>query len=291
MIRRSWRLRVLVRAACALAPLALVPRGAAAQLQLPQPQGSVTDFANVVPPAYADSMQAVIDDVRQKSGGEIVVVTLPSLEGRPAEEVALQIGREWKIGQKGGPTDRNRNTGVVVLLGMQEHAWRIETGTGAMTFIPAAEAGRLGREVMVPELKAGNVGRALFLAVDSLGETYARQFGFQLTPVYPQTSYAPPPQIPQGDQYDRGGGQQGSSGVFIIIVFIIIFFALSRLGGRSGCGGCLPFLFFSGGGRGGGWGGGGWGGGGGFGGGGGGGGFGGFGGGGGFSGGGAGGSW
>ena len=69
--------------------------------------------------------------MREKSGGEIVVVTLPSLEGRGRDEVALQIGREWKMGQKGGPTDRNRNTGVVVLVSMQDRKWRIETGTGA----------------------------------------------------------------------------------------------------------------------------------------------------------------
>jgi uncharacterized protein len=258
-------LRLRLRAACALAALALVPRVAFAQLQLPPPEGYVNDFAHVIDPAYVDSMQAVIDDVHQKSGGEIVVVTLPSLEGRPVEEVALQIGREWKIGQKGGPTDRNRNTGVVVLLGMQEHAWRIETGTGTMTFIPAAEAGRIGRDVMVPEIRNGNVGRALFLAVDSLGEAYARQYGFQLAPSYPQTSYPEtgPQQVPSRNPYDRGiGGRGDTSGIVIFIIFILLIFLLNRLSGRSGCGGCLPFLLFSGGGRGG-WGGGGWGGGGG----------------------------
>lgn len=251
---------------------------AAAQIDLPQPTGYVNDFAGVIDPAYRDSMQAVIDDVRQKSGGEIVVVTLPSLQGRSRDEVALQIGREWKIGQKGGPTDPNRNTGVVVLLSMQDRAWKIETGTGAMTFITAAEAGRIGRDVMVPELRAGNVGRGLLLAVDSIGAAYARQFRFALTPQYPQAQYAP--RAPPRDEPATGGRRGFPWGV---IVMVIIFLLVTR--GRVGC---LPLLFMGGGG--GGRGGGGWGGGGGFGGGGGGG-FGGFGGGGGFSGGGSGGNW
>jgi uncharacterized protein len=181
------------RWALAGAAAALACRPAAAQMQLPPPQGYVNDFAHVIAPAYADSLRAVIDDVRRQSGGEIVVVTLPSLNGRPASEVALQIGREWKIGQKGDPTDRDRATGVVVLLGMKERAWRIETGTGTETFIGAPEAGRIGRDLMVPELKAGHVGRALLLGVDSLAGDYAHQFGFTLASAPAATAGAPEP--------------------------------------------------------------------------------------------------
>jgi uncharacterized protein len=298
------------RRGAALAALALaiigpaVPKPAAAQLQLPAPQGYVNDFANAITPAYQDSIQAVVDDVKQKSGGEIVVVTLPSLEGRSRDEVALQIGREWKIGQKGGPTDRDRNTGVVVLVSMQDRKWKIETGTGTLTFIPAAEAGRIGRDELVPELQAGNVGRGVYRAVLALGQAYAGQYGFQLTPRYPAGSVgvgdgglAGPRGVPQNQPDTRGypgGGSPGGGGMsfWVIAIIFVLFMLLSSRGRGGGCGGggCLPLLFgmsMGGGGRrgGGGWGGGG------FGGGGGGGGFGGFGGGGGFSGGGAGGDW
>jgi len=287
---RSSR-RGAVIAAMALAWAVLVPmRPAAAQLTLPAPQGYVNDFANVIEPAYRDSIQAVVDDVRAKSGGEIVVVTLPSLQGRSRDEVALQIGREWKVGQSGGPTDRNRNTGVVVLVSMQDRKWKIETGTGALTFIPAGEAGRIGREQLVPGLQAGNPGRGIYNAVLALGQAYAGQFRFTLAPQYPAGGLAGPGGAVPRSQPDyrdspRGGQQRGIP--FGVIVVIVVLFLIFSRGGR---GGCLPFLvgMSMGGGRGGG--GSGWGGGG-FGGGGGGGGFGGFGGGGGFSGGGAGGDW
>lgn len=273
-------------AALALA-WALAPLPAAAQLTLPAPQGYVNDFANVIAPAYEDSIEAVVNDVRAKSGGEIVVVTLRSLEGRSRDEVALQIGREWGIGRKGGPTDRNRNTGVVVLVSMQDRKWKIETGTGTTTFIPAAEAGRIGRDEMVPGLQAGNPGRGIYRAVLALGGAYAQQFGFQLTPQYPAGGLAGPEGVPQRrtdyTEYPNGGRSRGGGGSFwFLLVIFILFMVLSR--GRVGC---LPLFFggFGGGHHGGGgWGGGGFGGGGG-------GGFGGFGGGGGFSGGGSGGDW
>lgn len=280
----------------ALAAAAFGPRtpASAQEIELPRPTGYVNDFANIIPQAYRDSIDAVVQDVVAKSGGEIVVVTLPSLQGRTRDEVALQIGREWKIGQKGGPTDRNRNTGTVVLVSTQERQWKVETGTNTMTFIPAAEATRLGRELMVPQLQAGNPGRGIYLLVSALAQAYAGHFGFQLSPVVA----TPAPQGPQGgdpyaDQPD-GGQQESPLGTWIFIAVVLIFFILPRLlgggrRGRGGCGGggCLPIFLMGSGGRGGG---GGWGGGGGFGGGGGGG-FGGFGGGGGFSGGGGGGSW
>jgi uncharacterized protein len=209
---RTSRRRALILAASSL----LVSRPAAAQLQLPPPDGYVDDFAHVIDPAHADSIRAVVSEVREKSGGEIVVVTLPSLEGGTAPDVALRIGREWKIGQKGAPGDPARGTGVVVLLAMKERAWRIETGTGTETFITAADAGRIGREVMVPELRAGNVGRALLAGVDSLAAQYARRFDFQLTSVAAQPApaaapervirYEPDPEpVREHDDTDYGG--------------------------------------------------------------------------------------
>lgn len=267
---RRWAARGALALACALGATR-----AEAQVDLPPPVGYVNDFAGVIPAAYEDSMLAVIDDVRAKSGGEIVVVTLPSLQGRSRDEVALQIGREWKIGQKGGPNDPNRNTGTVVLVSMQDRRWKIETGDRTMTFITAAEAGRIGRELMVPELQRGNPGRGIYLAVAALGEHYARHFDFQPNPAI----RAPEPTAYARDDRDRRGGLPFP----VVIIIVVLFLLLSR--GRVGW---LPLIFMGGGG--GGRGGGGWSGGG-FGGGGGGGGFGGFGGGGGFSGGGTGGDW
>jgi uncharacterized protein len=271
---RRWAAWGAIALACALGSTR-----AQAQIDLPAPVGYVNDFAGVIPAAYEDSILAVIDDVRAKSGGEIVVVTLPSLQGRPVDEVALRIGREWKIGAAGGPNDPNRNTGAVVLVSMQDRKWKIETGQRTMTFITAAEAGRIGRELLIPELRAGDPGRGIFLAVQALGDHYARHFNFTPSPAFHASepepgAYRPPP---QGD-YERPQGLP----LPVIIIVVVLFLLITR--GRMGC---LPLLFMGGGG---GRGGGGWSGGG-FGGGGGGGGFGGFGGGGGFSGGGTGGDW
>src|SRR5690606_974315 len=117
-------------------------------------------------------------EVRAKSGGEIVVVTLPSLEGRTRDEVALQIGREWGIGRRGEPGDPARNTGTVVLVVPKETApdgrgqLKIETGIGTTTFITAAEAGRIADRYMIPYFQRGDYGEGIFAGVAALAGLY-----------------------------------------------------------------------------------------------------------------------
>ena len=251
--------------------------------QIPPPRGLVNDFANVIQPAAAARMERIAQDVRDKSKGEIAVVTLPDLAGREPSDVALRIGREWKVGNMAAIGDRSRNAGVVILLVPKETSadghghCRIETGQGTEGFITDATSGDICREA-TPAFRQRDYSTGLELVTLRVAQRYAQEFGFAL-----DTSLAEPIMpTPQRSERSRGGG------INPIVLLIILFIVLSLLGGR-GRGGCLPFLLGSmvGGGfrgRGGGWGGGGFGGGGG-------GGFGGFGGGGGFSGGGGGSNW
>jgi uncharacterized protein len=268
--------------------------GAAALLlqggpQIPPPQGLVNDFANVLPPMSAARIERIAQDVRDKSKGEIAVVTLPDLAGRAPSDVALRIGREWKVGNLADIGNRTRNAGAVILLVPKETSsdgrgyCRVETGQGAEGFITDATSGEICREA-TPAFAQRDYGAGLELVTLRVAQRYASEFGFAL-----DTSL----QAPVGRMPARRRAQQGGGGINPLFLLIAFFVVLSLLGGgrrRGGGCGCLPiFLPFGGvgggfGGRGGGWGGGGFGGGGG-------GGFGGFGGGGGFSGGGGGSSW
>ena len=85
-------------------------------LQVPPPRGLVNDFANVLPPASAARIERIAQDVRDKSKGEIAVVTLTDLGGRDPMDVAMGIGREWKVGNMAPIGDQSRNAGVVILV-------------------------------------------------------------------------------------------------------------------------------------------------------------------------------
>lgn len=248
------------------------------QLQIPSPTGFVNDFAGILDAPARQAMLGVIEQVRQASRGEIVVVTLRDLGGRPSIDVGRDIIRTWGVGAKGGPGDSAVNAGVVLLLkpgerpGDGKAELAVATGTGAEGFVTDALAGRIRDAVGREAVRTGSYAAGLTLGVQMLGQAYAQEFGFRLT----GAPAAPPP----GDTQEQAPRRRGLPVGFLVILFIIILSA----GRRRGGGGLLQALFWAslfGGGRGrGGWGGGGFGGGGG-------GGFGGFGGGGGSMGGGA----
>jgi uncharacterized protein len=121
-------------------------------LQIPPPRGLVNDFANVIPPASAARIERIAQDVRDKSKGEMAIVTLSDLGGRDPMDVALQIGREWKVGNLAPIGDASRNAGVVILVVPKESAQdgrgrcRILTGQGTEGFITDATTGAICRE-------------------------------------------------------------------------------------------------------------------------------------------------
>lgn len=266
-----------------LLALAQLPRDS-----LPPPRGYVNDFAGVIDPAAAARMEATLRDVQRLTHGDIVVVTMSDVERREAGDVALQIGRQWKLGGAGQAGDPSKNLGVVLLLvPRKDHrpgsgAVFIATGRGAEGFLPDARVGRI-RDAMTPSFANEDYSGGLEIGVGLLAQAFAEEFHVTLaTPTIAPDTLAAGPAAPA---FPR------PIVAFVIFLTVIIFLrALSRAG-RSSLGGLWWLSLLSGWGRSGRWGGGGgrWGGFGGGGGGGFGGGFGGFGGGGGFSGGGAGG--
>ena len=265
-----------------------LPAALVAQLQpgapLPAPVGYVNDFAGVLRPETRARLEDLAQRVNAATRGDMVVVTIPDLGGRPVEEVSLRLGREWKIGADAAVGDAARNAGVVILVVPKETSsdgrgyCRIETGQGTEGFITDATSGSICRSV-TPQFIAQDYDGAIAQLATVVAERYAAEFGVGL-------DGAPRTTRPQGSPRGGGGGLPFWA---VLLLFIVLPMILSRGRGRRGCVGCIP-IPIGGPSFGGGFGHGGWSSGGGFGGGGGGG-FGGFGGGGGFSGGGGGSNW
>lgn len=242
----------------------------AVQLQIPAPQGYVNDFAGTIDSRLEGAMTALLTEVQQKTGGEIVVVTLRDLEGRASIDVARDIGRQWGVGAERRAGSQASNAGVVLLLvpGQRPGDGRadlaISTGRGAEGFITDAETLRIRDAIGEAATRSGSYGEGLAVGVQLLAREYAEEFGVTLTG-----------QVARPIRQRQPSGP-GRSYVWLLLVGVFFMF------GRRGSGRWLLLAMLLGGGRGGHYHGGGFGGGG-FGGGG----FGGFGGGGGFSGGGS----
>jgi uncharacterized protein len=221
--------------------------------------------------AKLDSLCAQLD--HSAANSQIAIVTVQTMNGDDAADYANQLEDKWKIGKKG--TDK----GVLVLLAVGDHKYRIDVGYGLEGILNDAKIGDIGRG-MIPYLRASDYDSAVTSAVGQVANVIAADANVTLTNE-PVPAEEPAPR----EQHGAGFGK------VIFLIILLLFFGGGSIFRMLLGYGLLSSLF--GGGRGG-WGGGGYGsgfGGGGFsGGGGGGGGFGGFGGG-SFGGGGAGGSW
>src|SRR5881409_3420354 len=172
------------------------------QIAIPAPSGYVNDFAAVLDPASIAHMDAVIREVKDKTRGEIAVVTLSDIGDREASDVALQIGRQWGVGAKAAAGDPAKNLGVVVLLvPLKNHRAGtgrvfIATGRGAEGFLPDARVGRI-RDAMVPYLAREDYGQGLSVGVDLVAQALASEFGVTLgTSPTRRLSSRPPAWLP-----------------------------------------------------------------------------------------------
>src|SRR3989454_11786295 len=235
---RASRYRARSAACIFAAMLQLTALLLVAQVQVPPPRGYVNDFAGVLDAASVAHMEAVIAEVREKTRGEVAVVTLPDIGDRSAADVALEIGRRWGVGARGEAGDPAKNLGVVGLLVPQKNHRPgtgqvfIATGRGAEGFLTDARVGRI-RDAMTPYLAREEYGAGLALGVDLVAQAFAREFGFSLTG-------APPPPTEQSDRLPIPAGL-----VIAVVVLLIILtrgrilwwiFVFSRSGGGRGGG-------------------------------------------------------
>src|SRR4051812_25675001 len=214
-------------AALRAAWLFLLPQG----IQIPPPTGLVNDFAHVLQPEAAQQMERIAQDVRTKSRGEMAIVTLPEIGTRDVQEVALQIGRQWKVGKIGDPGDPTRNAGAVILLVPKEtskdgrgHCF-IATGRGAEGFITDADAGDICREA-TPAFAAKDYDTGLELVTLRTAQRFANEFHFTL-----DTAVSAEPELESRDQNPVRSGRIPPQ--LIILAIFLVFTFLSRLGSRG----------------------------------------------------------
>ena len=164
---------------CVAILIALSAGVASAAENYPSTRGTaVNDFANVIDPDNSAKMESLAREILQKTGAAIVVATLPELG--QTEEITLYANglyKAWGIGKKG------EDKGVLIFLAVKERKIRIETGYGVEGILPDGLVGEILDKYVVPHLKTGETGKALYNAMLACGAYIAKDAGVQLTGV------------------------------------------------------------------------------------------------------------
>jgi len=140
----------------------------AATLSIPEkPSGYVTDIAGLLSPSEKAQLESKLSSYETQTTHQIVVLTLPSLEGEVLEDVAIRTAEKWKPGQKG------RDNGVLMLIAAQEREIRIEVGYGLEPYLTDLTAGRIIRNIMVPHFRAQEPALAIQTGISAVMQTIA----------------------------------------------------------------------------------------------------------------------
>ncbi len=249
---RRW-----IAALLALFTLAFSLPVLAAAPTFPPLSGRVVDAANILSPQVETDLTTKLENLEKTTGRQLVVATVPDLQGYEIEDYGYQLGRTWGIGQKG------TNTGAILLVAPTERKVRIEVGYGLEPILTDALSSVIIQTVVLPKFKAGDLEGGVTAGTDAVIQQLAlpdeeakakAQQAFQVA--------------------EDAKPSQGPSPIFALIVLFVIIVILSQIfgrrGRRGGLGSALPWIILNGllsggrGGGGGGWGGGGGGGGGGF---------------------------
>ena len=154
LLRRGWALTIL-------ALLALLSLPAHAQT-FPQLTGRVVDAANVLPPDVEARIDQKLTALEVQSRRQLVVTTLPSLEGYEISDYGYRLGRHWGIGAK------DRNDGALLIVAPTERKLRIEVGYGLEGVLTDGLSSLIIQQQIVPRLKAGDMAGGIEAGTDAL---------------------------------------------------------------------------------------------------------------------------
>src|SRR5207245_3169065 len=142
------------------------------------PSGYVSDLAGVISPDARTRLEALCTELEQKTGAQMAIVTVQSLEGESVENYAVDLFKQLGVGGK------KDNRGVLLLVATNERKYRIEVGYGLEPVINDARAGDTGR-AMVTYLRANDYGTATVVATHQLAKYLADDAGVTLNGLPP----------------------------------------------------------------------------------------------------------
>ncbi|MCL1981420.1 MAG: TPM domain-containing protein [Proteobacteria bacterium] len=138
------------------------PSAPAQALEVPPLAGRVNDTAHLLSSATIRLLDQSLAELERSDSTQIVVLTIPSLEGEVLERYSLQVAETWKIGQKG------LDNGALLLVAAGDRQVRIETGYGLEGRLTDLVAGRIIREQIVPAFKQGAFDQGVIDGVSAM---------------------------------------------------------------------------------------------------------------------------
>jgi uncharacterized protein len=178
----------------------------------------VNDFAGVLSRETREDIQRIGKSLEDLTTAQVVVVTVPSLDGDDIDNYAYQLFKRWGIGQKG------KDNGVLILNAVSERQLRIEVGYGLEGALTDIETAEIRTEYMNPYLKEDDFDKGMLYGFAAVVNIVAEEYGVsgdEISQNLPQIT-----RHGRGPGFDSGIGSDTDIRNFFLIIVFCIFLAV-----------------------------------------------------------------
>jgi uncharacterized protein len=180
----------------------LWPVAQAFALDVPPLTGRVVDVAHALQAVEVASLTEALKAHEEKTGNQVAVLVIPTLEGESLEEYAHRVATTWKLGAKG--TDN----GVLLLIALKERKLRIEVGYGLEGTLTDLRAAHIIRNDIVPRFRSGDIPGGVRAGVDAILSTIEGTY-----------------QARESPESRRGSGEEFGALQYVIVGIVVGFLA------------------------------------------------------------------
>lgn len=192
-----------------------------AEPSFPKLTGRVVDQADMISASSEAEINALSEAHENATGNQVVVVTVPDLQGYAIEEYGYLLGRHWGIGQS------KKNNGVLLIASQAERKIRIEVGYGLEGELTDAISSNIINSLITPSFKSAQFDEGFRLGALSIIEALGGEYKMRTT----------------------SSKDTGAPNNWFFLIFVLVFFIFPSLFGRSGFWALLGLSALSGGSR------------------------------------------
>jgi len=131
-------------------------------LRVPELSGRVNDYANLISPGPEARIDALLAQLEEDTGTQVVVLTIDSLEGEQLEEYSLRVAEAWQLGRA------DADDGALLLIAKNDRKMRIEVGYGLEPVLSDVLSRRILDQVLRPRFRAGDFDGGIERAVEAI---------------------------------------------------------------------------------------------------------------------------
>ncbi len=139
-------------------------------LEVPPLSGHINDTAAMLSQQNAAELEQLLTTFEASDSTQIVLLTIPSLEGAVLEEFSLQVAEKWGIGQQG------KDNGALLLVSRDDRKMRIEVGYGLEGSLTDMTAGRIISRVIVPRFREGKFDQGISDGLQAMMQAVRGEF-------------------------------------------------------------------------------------------------------------------